>query len=54
MHSQIVINSHLQRRRGQIQELVGRLDGVLAGFEAEDGGGGDADANGSAAPMAVG
>lgn len=44
----------LQRRRVQIQEVLGRLDGVLAGFEAEDAGGGDVLANGGAAPMAVG
>ena len=44
----------LQRRRAQIQELLVHLDGVIASFEAEDcNGGGEADANGSAAPMAV-
>jgi hypothetical protein len=44
----------LQRRRGQIQELLGHLDGVIAGFEAEDGGGGgEGEGNGGAAPMTV-
>ena len=51
----MVPHLRLQRRRAQIQELLGHLDGVIAGFEAEDGGGGngEGDANGAAAPMTV-